>query len=94
MTFQLTLPPDLEERLRSESERQGLPPDAVARKLLDEHLPAAERPASLPALFAQWQAEDESAPSSGPEDEFFQTLDAARTSHRKLFPPELKGISW
>ncbi len=43
MTLQLTLPGDLERRLHQEAERQGLPPDAVTLKLLDEHLPRGER---------------------------------------------------
>jgi hypothetical protein len=94
MTLQLALPPELETRLRREAERQGLSPDMVTLKHLDEYLPAPDRSATLAALFGQWQAEDESNPDGGQEDEFFQALDAARTSSRKLFPPELKGLSW
>ncbi len=94
MTLPLTLPPELENRLHREAERQGLPPGAVILKLLDDHLPPADRPATLLALFAQWQAEDELVADGDPDYDFFQALDAARTSHRKLFPPELKGISW
>ena len=94
MTFQLTLPPELEDRLCQEAKRQGLSVDAVTLKLLDQHLPPADRAATLLALFAQWQAEDESTSDGDPNDDFFQALDAVRTSHRKLFPPELKGISW
>ena len=30
----------------------------------------------------------------GYDDEFFQRLDADRPSDCKLFPPEMKGISW
>jgi hypothetical protein len=94
MTLQLTLPPELEDRLRREAERRGLPPDAVTLKLLDEHLPSVEPAPPLAALFARWQAEDEAAPDGDPDYDFFQALDAARTSSRKLFPPELKGVSW
>jgi hypothetical protein len=94
MVLELTLPPELEARLRREAERQGLPPGTVALKVLDEHLPSADRTAKLGALLASWQSEDESAPDDDPDYNFFQALDAARTSHRKLFPPELKGLSW
>ena len=94
MTFELTLPAELESRLHREAERQGVPPDVLALKLLDEHLPRTEQPAMLSGLFEQWQAEDESAPEGDPSYDFFQALDAARTSNRKLFPPELKGTSW
>jgi hypothetical protein len=94
MTLPLTLPAELEDRLRREAERQGLSPDAVILKLLDEHLPPADRAATLLALFEQWQAEDAAAPDDDSGYDFFEALDAARTSNRKLFPPELKGISW
>src|SRR5260370_40449572 len=94
MRLQLSLPAELEDRLRREAERQGIAPVAVTLKLLDEHLPPTKRPATLPGLFEQWQAEDESAADGNPDYDFFQALDAARTSNRKLFPPELKGISW
>jgi len=94
MTLQLTLPAELEARLHQEAQRQGLSPDALTRKLLDEHLPHADRSAALLTLFQQWQAEDESGRDDDPDYDFFAALDAARTSNRKLFPPELKGISW
>lgn len=156
MMLQFTLPPELEDRLRREADRQGLPPHAVVLKLLESHLPPADpatalsaadrraatiamlqqwaaedeamteeeaasnaavlraidedrlsdrklfeailppadRAAALRALFEQWRAEDESAPAGDPDYDFFQALDAARTSNRKLFPSELKGISW
>ena len=92
MTLQLTLPAPLEERLRQEAQRQGLSADAITLRLLDEHLPQPGRTAELLAMFKSW--EDESMQDDDPHYDFFQALDAARTSNRKLFPPELKGISW
>jgi len=95
MILQLTLSPKLEERLRQEAERHGQPSEAVALRLLDEHLPPLdERRAAAIALLQQWMEED--APTEGAEedDEFFRHLDASRTSNRLLFPPELKGITW
>jgi hypothetical protein len=95
MTLQLTLPPQLEARLRQEAERCGKPSEAIALRLLDEHLPPLdERRAAAVALLHQWMEED--APIGGAEedDEFFRNLDASRTSNRLLFPPELKGITW
>ena len=87
MTLQLTLPAELEDRLRREAQRQGIAPDAVTLKLLEEHLPPTDATATLPGLFRQWQIEDESAPDGNAEDDdFFKSLDAARTSNRKLFP--------
>lgn len=94
MTLELTLPPELEQRLQKEAERQGLPPDTVTLRLLEQHLPTPDRGVALQQLFAQWQAEDDAMTDDDPNYDFFRALDEARTSNRKLFPPELKGISW
>jgi hypothetical protein len=37
----LSLSPELEERLRQEARRRGVPPDAITVELLDKHLPHA-----------------------------------------------------
>jgi hypothetical protein len=92
MTIQLTLLAPLEERLRQEAERQGVSADAVTLRLLEEHLPRPGRAAELTTMFKQW--EEEQAAQDDPNYDFFAALDAARTSNRKLFPAELKGISW
>lgn len=95
MTLELTLPPELEDRLRKEAERQGLPPDAVTLKLLEQHLPSPDRGAGLQQLFAQWQAEDEAMT----EEEMAENLDVLRAidedrpSYRKLFTDILRDES-
>lgn len=95
MTLHLTLPPELEERLRQEAERRGEPTEAVALRLLDENLPPPdERRAAAIAMLHQWIEEDTHKESSEDAEEFFRNLDASRTSNRPLFPPELKGITW
>jgi hypothetical protein len=98
MTLQLDLPPALQERLGQEAARRGEPAEAVALRLLDEHLPPpldARRAAAL-ALLHQWMEEDAAITPEQSEkaEEFLRGLDAARTSNRPLFPPELKGTSW
>ena len=94
MTLQLTLPAPLEERLRQEAERQGLSADAVTLRLLEEHLPRPGHVSELTAMFKQWEEEEQTAQDDDPNYDFFAALDAARTSNRKLFPAELKGVSW
>jgi|SRR5579884_1605026 len=98
MTLQLNLPPELQERLLQEAERCKEPAEAVAVRLLDEHLPPpldARRAAAI-AMLRQWMEEDAALAPEDSElaEEFFRGLDAARTSIRPLFPPELKGITW
>jgi len=93
--LKLTLPPELEERLLQEAKRHGQPGEAVALRLLDEHLPPLdERRAAALALLQQWMKEDTPTGGSEKDDEFFRNLDASRTSNRLFFPPELKGITW
>lgn len=98
MTLELNLCPDLEKRLHHEAERRGEPAEAVALHLLDEHLPPPvdERRAAAIAMLHQWMREDAAVTPEDSEEaeEFFRGLDAARTSNRPLFPPELEGISW
>lgn len=96
--MQLNLSPALQERLRQEAERRGQPVESVAMRLLEEHLPPpldARRAAAI-ALLHQWMEEDAAMSDEDSEkaEEFLRSLDASRTSHRPLFPPELKGISW
>lgn len=95
MTLHLTLPPPLDERLRQEAQRQGLPADAVTLKLLDEHLPRPERSAVLVAMLQQWQAEDEamSDEEAAANAEVLRAIDEDRLSDRKLFTEVLKDAS-
>jgi len=93
MTLQLNLPPQLDDRLRSEAVRQGLSPDGLTLLLLDKHLPPADDRAQTVALLQYWIEEVDTTAADASYD-LFQALDAARTSDRKLFPEALKGKSW
>lgn len=89
MTLQITLPSELEERLRQEAERRGQGEETVALRVLDQHLPAAleARRAAAVSLLRGWAEEDESL--SGEEmaanAEVLRALDEDRPSYRKLF---------
>lgn len=92
MTLQLTLPPELEARLRQEAQRQGQAPDAVAREVLDKHLPPADRRAAAVAMLLQWASEietmtEEEAASNAA---VLRAIDEDRLSDRKLFTDILK----
>lgn len=91
MTLQLDLPAELERRLCEESQRQGLSPDAVTLKLLDKHLPAADRRALL-SLLHEWNAEDQTmtADECAANADVLRAVDDDRLSDRKLFAEILK----
>lgn len=101
MTLTLTLAPELELKLKQEAIRCGVPPEQFALNVLEEHIAhpssttetAKEKAEKLAELFRQWNEEDVDE-SEALDDEFFRMLDEDRPSDRKLFPPELKGISW
>jgi hypothetical protein len=89
MTLQLTLPPELEERLRVEAERRGQPSESVALRLLDQHLPPApdDRRAAAIALLHRWMEEDAalSSEEASANADVLRALDEDRPSYRKLF---------
>ena len=91
----VTLPPDLERRLSAEAAKQGLDVEQFAVKVLGECLPA-DRKNEAVALLQSWiDADDtEAADQKATGDFLIQALDADRLSDRKLFPPELKGVTW
>ena len=87
MTMQLVLPPQLEERLRREAERQRLPPDALTLRILEKHLPPADRAAAAVAMLQEWIAEDQvmTEEERAANAAVLQAIDKDRLSDRKLF---------
>ncbi len=92
MTFQLTLPPELEERLRREAERQKLSADVVTLKLLDAHLPPVDRRAAAIAMLERWTVEDEAMTEQerASNADVLRAVDEDRLSDRQLFADILK----
>ncbi|MGO8747861.1 MAG: hypothetical protein ACLQNE_17950 [Thermoguttaceae bacterium] len=94
MTLRLDLPPDLEQRLTAEAGRLGLAPDQCALRVLGQHLPLKEGSRDFLALVRSWMEEDDPDEQKETFEYLVHVLDEDRPSERKLFPPELKGISW
>jgi hypothetical protein len=94
MSMQLTLPPQLEERLKQEAARRGIAPDACALQVLEQHLPPPldERRAAAIAMLQRWAEEDEAlSPEEAAENaNVLRLLDEDRPSYRKLFADILK----
>ena len=94
MTITLTLPPELERRLTEAAERQGLQVDAYALCVLQQHTSSDDRRAELVALLQSWIDEPDTAGQQETGDYLVRVLDEDRLSNRKLFPDELKGVTW
>jgi hypothetical protein len=94
MTLQITLPSQLEERLRQEADRRGQGQETVALGVLDAHLPPAldARRAAAVSLLRGWAEEDESlsADEMAANADVLRALDKDRPSFRKLFPDLLE----
>ena len=93
----ITLPPDIETRLKGEASRHGLPAEDYARKLIAENLPSTSESQSLAKLFADWNAQDstndpaEIARRNQQVEEFKQAMNRNRMElegpdSRKPFP--------
>ena len=93
MTVQVDLTPDLEERLRHEAERNGVPEAACIVHILDAHLPSASRRAQAVALLQLWIDGKDADDQRETGDYLVRVLDENRLSDRKLFPIELRGQS-
>jgi predicted DNA-binding protein len=97
MSIQITLPPELEERLRREAERSGQPTESLVVRVLEEHLPPAldERRAAAVAMLQGWMEEDarQLPEEADGNAAVLRSLDEDRPSYRKLFQEILEDTS-
>ena len=57
MTLTLNLPPEMEQRLREQADKAGIPADEYALKLLQEKVSAEATPSTGAELVAYWEKE-------------------------------------
>ncbi len=94
MTLTLNLTPELEKRLAEEALRLGIPLEQYALHVLQRNLPAPVRPTEFLAVLRAWMEDGDPEEQKETFEYLSRTLDEDRPSERKLFPPELRGISW
>lgn len=94
MTLTLDLSAELEERLAQEAERAGVAPDRYAVRLLEQQLLTEDRRTRLVALLDSWMEDEDQEEQRETLDYLVRALDEDRASQRKLFPPEMKGVTW
>ena len=95
MTLKLSIPPDVETRLKAAASRNGQPADQYAVQLLDQHLPPAEPNRSAAQMLLNWAKEVESMTDaeSAENEKILQAIDADRLSDRKLFTHLFRGTN-
>jgi hypothetical protein len=94
MTLKIELTLELEQRLAREADRRGVAAETLTLDLLDEHLPAKDRQAELVSLLQAWVEEGDAEEQQETGEYLIRVLDEDRLSDRKLFPAELKGVTW
>lgn len=95
-TITLTLDSEFEQRLLLEASRHGLSPEQYAVQALEERLSQTERERreKAIALVQSWIDEGDEQEQRETWEYLVRVLDEDRISARKLFPEELKGVSW
>jgi hypothetical protein len=94
MTLKIELPSELEERLSGEADRRGVPAETLTLELLDEYLPSPGRKAELLSLLKSWVDEKDPTEQRETGEFLMRALDEDRLSDRKLYPADLKGVTW
>ena len=94
MTLTLNLPSDVEKYLLQEANQQGISIESVTLKLLTNLITLREKQAKAVNLLQSW-IDDEDIEDQQETGQFLiRALDEDRLSERKLFPTEMKGLSW
>lgn len=93
MTLTLNLPPELEQYLLQEAKQQGLSIEAVTLQLLVDSILLKQKQAKAIDLLQSW-LDDEDVDQQETGQYLIHVLDEDRLSERKLFPLELKGLTW
>ncbi|MBF2083457.1 hypothetical protein [Thermoleptolyngbya sp. C42_A2020_037] len=94
MTLTLNLSPELEQYLVQEANQKGLSIEALALQLLTKSILLKQRQAEAVQLLQSWIDDEDSEEQQETGQYLVETLDNDRLSDRRLFPPELKGITW
>ncbi len=94
MTLTLNLSPELEQYLLQEANRQELSVEAVALQLLKNSILLKQKQAEAINLLQSWIEEEDGSEQQETGQYLIQALDEDRLSERKLFPHEMKGITW
>ncbi|NER45551.1 MAG: hypothetical protein F6J92_02410 [Symploca sp. SIO1A3] len=94
MTLTLNLSPELEQYLEQEASQHGLSVEAVALQLLTNSILLKQEQTGAVKLLQSWIDDEDAEEQQETGQYLIHALDDDRLSERKLFPSELKGISW
>lgn len=94
MTLTLNLTPEIEQYLTQRAKEQGLSTEVYVLRLLTDYIVKKEKQTKLVNLLQGWIDEDDGEEQQETGQYLIHALDEDRLSDRKLFPIELKGVTW
>jgi hypothetical protein len=94
MTLTLSLTPELELYLKQKSEQQGISIEAYTLQFLTEQVFLREKQSKIVNLLQSWIDEEDVEEQRETGEYLIHALDEDRLSDRKLFPIEMKSVTW
>lgn len=94
MTLNLNLPPELEQYLTQQAQQQGISIETYTLQILQEYILPKENQSKLVNLLQSWIDEGDVDEQQETGEYLIHALDEDRLSDRKLFPVDLKGVTW
>ncbi|MBW4468514.1 MAG: hypothetical protein KME07_24065 [Pegethrix bostrychoides GSE-TBD4-15B] len=94
MTLTLDLAPEIEQYLLQQANQRGLSVEALALQLLADSILLEQKQIGAVNLLQSWIDDEDLEEQQETGQYLIQALDEDRLSERKLFPPEMKGVTW
>ena len=94
MTLTLNLSPELEQYLSEEASQHGLSVEALALQLLTNSILLKQKQAEAVSLLQSWIDDEDGKEQQETGEYLIHALDDDRLSERRLFPSDMKGVTW
>ena len=94
MTLILDLPSEVEQYLLNEAKQKGVSVESVTLQLLTSLIRLRQKQTKAVNLLQSWIDDEDIVEQKATGQYLIRALDEDRISDRKLFPVEMKGITW
>jgi hypothetical protein len=94
MTLILSLPTEIEKYLMQEAQQKGLSTEAYTLQLLTEYIALKVKQAKAINVLQSWIDDTNTQEQQETGEYLIHALDENRLSERKLFPSDMKGVTW
>ncbi len=94
MTLTLNLPSELEQYLLHEARELGISLEAMTLQVLTNSISTKQKQTQAVNLLQSWLDDEDVEEQQETGQYLIRALDEDRLSDRKLFPLELKGVTW